>query len=452
MRRPLTTGLFATALCMPVAAMGQESSAELDAMKAELAAMRAELTQLKSDAPTTTTYPANAELKAATEAAMLDAQTRINYQADQMLAGHDGKKFFLESADGNFSLGLSAQGQVRYIYNHRENAPVSAPPDIDDGDDLSGFQLRRMKVKGDGYIADPKIGYNFTFASNRDSNATILEEFAVSYEFDSGVELSAGRFKAPFAFDELTSSSRQQAVERSLINEQFTIGFTEGIQAGFNPADDVLVRVMLNDGAGAGEGGNGDFNETPTDFAITGRADFTIGGSKGFAKDYVSWVEDEMGINIGVAAHHEQVKSGVGGAANADLDAFTRFTADVLYNNAGLSLFGAVYLETQDAITGGVEADPFGFQVQGGYTIDDTWEPFARYEWIDPDTGGDEISVITVGVNYYLKKHSAKFTIDGVYALDPLTGIGVSDGLGLQGDAAGEDGQYAIRAQFQILF
>lgn len=444
--RTLTTGLFATALIAPVAATGQDTSAEMDAMRAELAAMRAELNQIKGGGDDRAT----ADLKAATDAALIDAANRINYQADQMTAGHDGKKFFLESADGNFSLGLSGQGQVRYIYNNRSDAPGTG---IDDGDNLAGFQLRRMKLKGSGHIADPKIGYNFTLASNRDSNETILEEFAVSYEFDNGIELSAGRFKAPFAFDELTSSSRQQAVERSLVNEQFTVGFTEGVQVEMAPVDDLKLRVMLSDGAGAGESGNGDFNETPVDLAATARADYTIGGSKGFAKDYTSWVEDEMGINIGVAAHHQTFKTGVNQAANADLDALTRFTADVLYNHAGLSLFGAVYFETQDAITGGTEADPFGFQAQAGYTIDDTWEPFVRYEWIDTDVAGaDEISVITAGVNYYLKKHSAKFTIDGVLALDPLTGIAVSDGLGLQGDAAGEDGQYAIRAQFQILF
>lgn len=413
-------------------------------MKAELAAMRAELSQMKGG----NNAQATADLKAATDAALLDAQTRINYQAEEMTAGHNGKAFFLESSDGAFSLALSAQGQLRYVYNNRSNAPGTG---IDDADNLAGFQLRRMKLKGKGHIADPKVTYNFTLASNRDSNNTILEEFAAGYSFDNGVKVKAGRFKAPFTFDELTSSTRQQAAERSLVNEQFTAGFTEGIQAAFSPMDDLGVRVMYNDGAGAGEGGNGDFNETPVDLAFTGRADYTIGGSKGFAKDHTSWVEDEMGINIGLAAHHQTFKTGVNQAAGT-LDALTRVTADVLYNHAGVSLFGAVYLETQDAAAGGAEADPFGFQVQGGYTIDDTWEPFARYEYIDPDNGGDEISVVTVGVNYFLKKHSAKFTIDGVLALDPLTGITVSDGLGLQGDAAGEDGQFAIRAQFQVLF
>ncbi|MEM6459971.1 MAG: porin, partial [Planctomycetota bacterium] len=322
---------------------------------------------------------------------------------------------------------------------------------IDDGDNLAGFQLRRMKLKGKGHIADPKITYNFTLASNRDSNNTGLEEFAAGYTFDNGAKVKAGRFKTPFAFDELTSSSRQQAVERSLVNEQFTTGFSEGILVEFKPIDDLKVRAMYSDGAGAGESSNGDFNETPADYAVTVRGDYTIGGSKGFAKDYTSWSEDEMGINIGAAVHQERVKSGVNAAAG-NLDSFTRVTADVLFNQAGLSLFGAIYLETQDAVEGAPESDPFGFLVQAGYTIDDTWEPFARYEFIDPDNGGDEISVITVGLNYYLKKHAAKFTIDGVFAADPLTGISVSDGLGLQEDAADEDGQFAIRGQFQVLF
>lgn len=443
MQRKLTTGVLAAAFFTPAVAMGETS--ELDAMKAELAAMRAELSQIKGGS----SAQATADLQAATDAAMLDAQSRINYQAEEMTAGHNGKNFFLESADGGFSLALSGQAQVRYIYNNRSNAPGTG---IDDGDNLSGFQLRRTKVKGKGHIADPKINYAFSFASNRDSNNTGLEVLTVGYSFDNGVKLTAGRTKSPFAFDELTSSSRQQAAERALVTEQFTTGFTEGIMAEFKPVDDLKIRAMLSDGAGAGEGGNGDFNETPADLAVTVRGDYTIGGSKGFAKDYTSWVEDEMGINIGAAVHHEVAKTGVN-QATGGLDAFTRLTVDALYNAAGLSLFGAVYLETQDAVNGGVESDPFGFLAQAGYTIDDTWEPFVRYEFIDTDVAGaDEISVITAGVNYYMKKHSAKFTIDGVFALDPLIGVGNPDSLGLQPDAADEDGQFALRAQFQLLF
>ena len=446
MQKTLTTGMLAAAALAGPPALAQ-GDAELDAMRSQIAAMQAKLDGMEAAAAD---RGATDRLRAATDAALADAEARVNYQADQMLAGHDGKTFFLESEDGAFSLGLSGQAQVRYIYNERSDAPGDG---LGDSDSLSGFQLRRTKLKGKGHIADPKIGYNITLAANRDSNDVILEELAVSYSFDNDVEISAGRFKAPFSYDELTSSSRQQTVERSLVNELFTIGFTEGLQVEAAPAEAVLLRVMFNDGEESGEGGNGDFNETDTDYSVTGRLDFNLGGSKGFAKDYTSWIEDEAGVNIGLAAHHQHNKTGAG-VDESDLDSFSRFTADVLFNSAGLSLFGAAYFQLSDPTDDTAdEVDPFGFHAQAGYTFDDTIEPFVRYEWIETDVdGADSISLVTVGFNYFLKEHSAKFTLDGVYALDPLTGISVSDGFGLQGDAADEDGQFAIRAQFQLLF
>lgn len=451
MNRSLTTGALAAALFAPALASAQDTSADLAEMRAELAAMRAEIAQLKGETPAA---QSSADLRAATDAALDDAMRRVNYQTEELSAGHDGKKFFLESADGAFRMNIGGQLQGRYIYNNRTNAPGTG---IDDGDNLAGFQLRRAKLKFTGNIADPKITYGVTLASNRDSNNTFLEVASLGYKFDNGVKVEGGRFKAPFAFDELTSSSRQQAAERSLVNEQFSIGYTEGVQVSGSPVDNLGLTLMINDGAGAGESGNGDFNETPVDIAVTVRGDYLVmGEDKSFAKDYVSWSGDEASLQIGGAFHHEQVKSGVDAAAGT-LDAFQRFTLDALYNNAGVSAAAAVFFESQDAVAGTAERDPFGFLIQGGYNIDDTWEPFARYEFIDLDTAGaaeGEINVLTVGVNYYLKKHAAKFTVDGVIVLDPLDNgaLSVSDGLGLQGDGAGEDGQFALRAQFQLLF
>lgn len=446
MQRLLTPAALSAALFVPAAAQAQNGSDELAAMQAELAQMRAELAQLKGEAPTA---QATADLHAATNAALLDAQNRINYQSEELAAGHDGKKFFLSDAEGKFRMNIGGQIQGRYIYNNRSGQPNNS---ITNTDELAGFQLRRVKLKVGGNIGDPKISYALTLASNRDTSATGLEVASLKYKFDNGLTVTAGRFKGPFAFDELTSSSRQQAAERSAVNDVFTIGHTEGVQIESKPADGLKLRAMINDGAGAGEIGTNsqDFNESSVDFALTGRADYVVFGDKGmgFAKDYTSWSGDEASLLIGGAFHHEQVKSGVGGAAGT-LDSFQRFTVDALYNNAGISVAGAVFLETQQAVDGAGEADPFGFLAQAGYNIDDTWEPFVRYEYNDFDNGSDW-SIVTVGLNFYQKKHSAKATIDLSFGLDQLSGV--SDGAGLQSDAAGEDGQFAIRAQYQLLF
>ena len=455
MQRLTTTGALAAALVVPAAVSAQDSSADLAAMRAELAQMRAELAQLRGD---TASSQATADLHAATNAALEDARTRINYETEELYAGHDGKKFVLSDPEGNFLLNIGGQIQGRYVYNNRSGQTGGA---ITAANDLAGFQLRRMKLKFSGHLGDPKIGYAATIVSNRDSLDTALELATISYKFDNGIKVTGGRFKGPFSFDELTSSTRQQAAERSAVNDVFTIGHTEGIQLESKPADGLKLRVMLNDGAGAGEitsaaGGFADFNENRVDFAVTGRADYVVVGDKSmkFAKDYTSWSDDEASLLVGGGFHHEQVKSGVLGGViagpGAGLDSFQRFTVDALYNNSGMSFAAAAFFETQQAVAGGTEADPFGFLVQGGYTIDDTWEPFVRYEYNDFDTATGDWSIITAGVNWYQKKHAAKATLDVSFGLDPLSGV--SDGAGLAGDAAGEDGQIAVRAQYQLLF
>jgi len=60
------------------------------------------------------------------------------------------------------------------------------------------------------------------------------------------------------------------------------------------------------------------------------------------------------------------------------------------------------------------------------------------------------VNILTVGVNYYLKRHAAKLTFDVVWAMDPIPMS--STGLGIPADVAGADNQVVIRSQFQLLF
>lgn len=97
--------------------------------------------------------------------------------------------------------------------------------------------------------------------------------------------------------------------------------------------------------------------------------------------------------------------------------------------------------------------------------VPDTVELFDRYEWIDFDgvyyrnsgagtqggTGNlaqDNLRLITVGANWYLKKHNAKFTVDLVWALDPVPASNSGSGLLTSVD---ED-QVALRAKWQFAF
>ncbi|MEL7088079.1 MAG: porin [Planctomycetota bacterium] len=453
MRFTLTTAAVAAALSVPTATTAQDNSAELDALRAELTQIRAELRAVQANGTAAEAREEMAELKAAVDAAMKDAETRIQYAPDSLTAGHNGK-FFLESPEDNFLLNIGGQIQGRYVFNSRDGQPGTS---LTTANDLAGFQLRRIKLKFGGYIGDPKITYAVTLAANRDTADVGLELAAVGYTFDNGVKISAGRFKSPFSLDELISSSRQLAAERSAVNDIFTIGYTEGIMLEYKPVDGTKLRFSFNDGAGAGEIGfnSSDFNENNVDFAVTGRVDqVLIGDKKAKIKEYTSTQKDDATLILGGAFHHEQVKTGVLGSAigsaGAGLDSFQRYTADLVYKNAGLNAGAAVYFETQQAVDGVAEADPFGFQFQGGYRFANNWEPFFRYEYVDPDTALEDFGIITFGVNYYQIKHASKFTLDFQFGIDSLSGV--SDGAGLANDIPGEDGQFAIRAQYQLLF
>ena len=104
--------------------------------------------------------------------------------------------------------------------------------------------------------------------------------------------------------------------------------------------------------------------------------------------------------------------------------------------------------------------DQFGVLAQAGYSLDKQWQPFIRWDYIDPDDT-DELNAFTAGVNYFLQKHNAKFTTDVVWILQPenpsplagLNGGEFSSGIGLTSAGLnGSDDQVAFRTQFQLLF
>jgi hypothetical protein len=134
---------------------------------------------------------------------------------------------------------------------------------------------------------------------------------------------------------------------------------------------------------------------------------------------------------------------------------------DGYFENKGLSFYSAfIGRNTTDgkAATSGSTED-YGFLAQAGYfVIPNKLQPYVRYEWLrmDESKAVNELGLITVGANYYFNKDRCRFSLDMIYAMDPVVadntnGVSMS-GIGLVNDAAGEDGQMAFRAEFQLKF
>ena len=473
-----------TSLALVVAVMTGTASAANDSFdaQAEINALRAEVQQLRAQGNESWLNERRTEeVRTLIREVLSDADTRASLAEGGMTAGHNGKKFFLASEDGGFLLNIEGQIQFRWTYNARDNST----DDVDDNE--SGFSLRRTKLKFSGHIGDPKLHYVVQLDVEESNNNVHGDIITIAYDLTDTLAIKVGEDKAPFLHEELVSSKRQLAVERSLVNELFTLNVVQGIFLDWDAHEQVHVAVAVHDGGNSGEPSAGsrvqvidlfddfddvafdkDFDDDGTDIAITARVDVLLSGSWGQGNDFSAGLGEEMYARVGGAIHYEVNESGT--PTSDDADDFLMWTIDGAVEYKGFSVFVAFTMASTDhEESGSSDYDPWGLVVQGSYNIDlgngDTIEPFVRWERIDFDGAvdegdtaiassyEDEIDLLTVGVNWYHKGHAAKFTADVVWAFDAIEDSITQQGLGLLDDVnSDDDDQFVLRLQYQLLF
>lgn len=399
------------------------------------------------------------EVRALVAEVLNDAESRTSLLAAGD-AGHDGK-FFI-AGDG-FRLNVGGQIQFRYIVNVRDN-------DSGNDDDFSnGFQTRRTKLDFNGEINKDWF-FRVLISANRDEGNVGLEEAFAGYKFANGVKARWGQFKLPMLREELVSSSRQLAVERSLVNEVFTQDRSQGIELAY-ATEMWRIAGAFSDGL---DSENTDFNDSGPnsglpfivagegEYALTARAEFMISGNDWkMWDDFTSKKGQDFGFLLGVAAHY-QLSTQTPDPADVDTDTL-QLTVDASLEGDSWNFFAAfVYRWQEQSALGAGETDlsDMGFVVQGGWRFAENTELFARYEslLVDEDRfgGGEEtFNFLTIGLNQYYAGHAAKGTIDLVYSFEETsnlitTGVLPNTGTGLLGDV--EEGEFVVRAQFQLLF
>jgi phosphate-selective porin OprO/OprP len=469
-----------TSVTMADSAATTDVSAQISALQSQVAAQQAQIADLKAKSDQNwLNEQRTEEVKGLIHDALADADTRASLASDNAVAGNDGK-FFIKTADDSFRMNLGGVIQTRYVADLRG---VKTDTAANDGHE-DGFQMRRIELDVDGYIGSPKIDYAFALRFDDGGQTSNVVLANVGYKFEVGdgsIRVFGGRFYDKFSREAMMGEGNQQTVERSAVDYIFAANddITEGAGVEWTVLPEYLkLAATFNNGTGAGsDSGNllnptgDDFNTTRSDYAFTGRADVKIVGDWKEEADVESWsTNPDLQAFVGGGYHYEGAKHGDANAAstvrtplgNFSLGETSEFTIDALLKCHGFGAMGSFYgLYLNDITTGGpTSARMYGATVQAGYTIADKVEPFVRYEWISPDqglTGGaNQLNFVTVGANYFIKKHVAKFTLDTVWCLDnvnsgstfltPLTGAGISN------DAPNRTSQVVIRAQFQLLF
>ncbi len=384
------------------------------------------------------------EIRGLVQEVLADADTRASLLQSGALAGYD-KGFFISSADGNFLLRLYGQLQIRYVYNWRE----------DSADDANryGFEIRRAKIGVKGHVFDPSWQYDLLIAADRTNGNVQAEDNAwVQKDFGNGMKVKFGQFKVPYTREEILSSTRLFAVERSLVNSFFTAGTGQGVQVAYE-ADRWRLAGWFGDGANSR---NTAWSVEDTEFALAGRFEYLAMGPDWKSNDqYDGFRGTDPSLLLGVAVFAQQAEYGTGN--NLPLPDFNNnevtnygITADATYLANSWSVAGALFLRKLDPKVGS-SLDQVGFNVRGGYFLNEHWELYGQYEWADADISGvEELSVLTFGVNRYFDKHNLKWQTDVGYSFDTMAANFAQDGSGWLPDT--DEGEVVFRSQFQLLF
>jgi len=382
-------------------------------------------------------------------------------KSSQLAASNEGA---FKLTAGNNTLYIGGLTQFRYNQDFRSD-------DVGDSDDFThGFNIPNTKLRFWGNVYEQNLKYKIqgNWSDHGDSSSFNLEDAYAWYEWESGMWVKWGQYKLPILREELVANEHQLAVARSMTNDAFAQGWSQGIEVGYQ-ADQFRIMGDFSDGwrtAGT------DFNSaSEADIALTARAEFQAMSTDWTRwDDFTSWRGSDSGLLIGAAFHYESAgETGDNVTGNPNDADFMLYTVDVAFEGNGWNVFGALIGSSVDP-DGSDSTDNFGVVLQGGVFITDQCELFARWDWTiadeeltSPELDPSDIHFITVGFNCYISpnSHAAKVTGNVIWALTETSQVPtILNGLGgaytpntsaqVLGDS--DDGELSWALQFTLGF
>lgn len=309
----------------------------------------------------------------------------------------------------NAKIDIGSRVQFRYTYD-----------DPDGGDSKGSFRVRRAKFAVSGTIYQH---FKFKTQAVWSGGSTTLEDAYIDYTKNRMATVRFGQGKAFFGRQELTSSGKQQFVDRSITSGRFSHGRDQGVALhGMNDTKTFEYNVGIYNGNGRNKSSNDD-----DDYLTVGRVVWTPFGEFKLEESSLDY-PDRPKLAIG-ASILENTDSG---------DDVSRTGVEFAYKVKGFNTVAEYYDETVDFLGGGSE-DTSGYYVQLGYLFPNKkFEVAFRNAVISPDVSGPSEDETENGVafSYYLHKHGQKFQ---------------ADWRTIEDDASGLDDN-EIRFQYQIVF
>ena len=320
---------------------------------------------------------------------------------------------------------LKIGGRIQLQYHYK---------DPDDGDSSDEVFFRRFRPYIEGSLhKDWKGKFQWDMGTAKGDNEISIKDAYMQYKGFQNIKLTIGNANFPFSRELLTSSKKQQLVERTFVGDHNygTPDRNAGIHiTGHNNDKKLTYGFSVASASIDPDAGKLDF-DTPVNkdkdfnegWIVGGRLDYHPLGNLKFAQGDFS---RETRATIGVAAftwvndddNNTRTTNGVADdPSKPDVDKVTGLELSSAFRSSGFSVDAQYNLFKADTVDGTVTAgiyengstDLKTYAIEGGYMIvPDKIEIVTAYQALDADNYADTWTRTSVGANWFIQKHDIK--------------------------------------------